>query len=987
MAAANRSRSEDREAAVKNAYGSKKTGGKSTRTSKGSEGKSTYSSSERTESKNPKRGEKAAASQKKTNLKESPELTGDGNSGTSSLKIEIALMAVIVVSVLMILGFFGIGGVVGAFFGKIAGVFGLLGYLFPFALFIGVAFGAVNHGKASASRKLFGGIGLYLALCSLIQLITYGGGSDKKFLSYMNQPWKNKNGGGVIGGLIVKGLFSVLGTAGTYVVLIAVILALLMLITEKFLFAFLGKKGKESYEVFVERQEERRQEKLKKKAVTFNMVAPSYKKSETKGNGRKKEDSLKSQDNELEYFPINRGKAAEEPVYAGNADTKKETPVYQQELEKKFKGSGGTEPDVDMQGADREDRLPPSLDFDFGVLDSLTNQNEMEENSPEVLLDAPEVLLNAPDREDAETETYTESVAEEKTENNQVHESAVFETGTDEAAAKSTAVETDTYEAGVKSKALETDTDEAGVKSAAVKTDTDKAVEESKVNKEISGKAAEENGAKKEEKPYIFPPYDLLHKSKVSEGNSDKVLRETAGKLKSTLESFGVRAAITNVSCGPTVTRYEIQPEQGVKVSRITGLTDDIKLNLAASEIRIEAPIPGKAAVGIEVPNKEVEPVSLRELIESPEFKKSKSKVTFAVGKDIGNQTIVTDIAKMPHVLIAGATGAGKSVCINTLIISIIYKANPKDVKLILIDPKVVELSIYNEIPHLLVPVVTDCKKALGALNWAVAEMTERYRKFSEMTVRDLEGYNKKIAGEEYKDKGYEKLPQIVIIVDEMADLMMVAQGDVEGAIVRLTQLARAAGIHLVIATQRPSVNVITGLIKANIPSRIAFSVSSQVDSRTILDGSGAEHLLGRGDMLFAPRDLPKPIRVQGAFVSDDEVNAVVEFLKKQNEDNSYDTAVSEKIEAAVLEEKEDKQQESEEDDRRDSYFGEAGRLIINKNKASIGLLQRALKIGFNRAARIMDQLCEYGVVGEEQGTKPREILMSMESFEELLNS
>lgn len=966
MAAANRSRSEDSEAAVKNAYGSKKTGGKSTRTSKGAEGKSAYSSSERTESKNPKRGEKAAASQKKTNLKESPELTGDGNSGTSSLKIEIALMAVIVVSVLMILGFFGIGGVVGAFFGKIAGVFGLLGYLFPFALFIGVAFGAVNHGKAAASRKLYGGIGLYLALCSLIQLITYGGGSDKKFLSYLNQPWKNKNGGGVIGGLIVKGLFSVLGTAGTYVVLIAVILALLMLITEKFLFAFLGKKGKESYEVFVERQEERRQEKLKKKAVTFNMVAPSYKKSETKGNGQKKEDSLKAQDNELKYFPINRGEAAEKPYSAGNADTKKETPVYQQELDKKFKGSGVMEPDVDMQDGDREDRLPPSLDFDFGVLDSLTNQNEVEENSTEVLLDAP-------DREDAETETYTESVAEEKTENNQVLESAAFETGTDEAAEKS--------------KAVETDTDEAVVKSKAVETDTDKAVEESKVNKEISGKAAEENRAKKEEKPYVFPPYDLLHKSKVSEGNSDKVLRETAGKLKSTLESFGVRAAITNVSCGPTVTRYEIQPEQGVKVSRITGLTDDIKLNLAASEIRIEAPIPGKAAVGIEVPNKEVEPVSLRDLIESPEFKKSKSKVTFAVGKDIGNQTIVTDIAKMPHVLIAGATGAGKSVCINTLIISIIYKANPKDVKLILIDPKVVELSIYNEIPHLLVPVVTDCKKALGALNWAVAEMTERYRKFSEMTVRDLEGYNKKIAGEEYKDKGYEKLPQIVIIVDEMADLMMVAQGDVEGAIVRLTQLARAAGIHLVIATQRPSVNVITGLIKANIPSRIAFSVSSQVDSRTILDGSGAEHLLGRGDMLFAPRDLPKPIRVQGAFVSDDEVNAVVEFLKKQNEDNSYDTAVSEKIEAAVLEEKEDKQQESEEDDRRDSYFGDAGRLIINKNKASIGLLQRALKIGFNRAARIMDQLCEYGVVGEEQGTKPREILMSMESFEELLNS
>ena len=498
------------------------------------------------------------------------------------------------------------------------------------------------------------------------------------------------------------------------------------------------------------------------------------------------------------------------------------------------------------------------------------------------------------------------------------------------------------------------------------------------VSEEIALKEAEVK------KAYEFPPMELLKKGKQTGGDSDTHLRETAGKLQETLHNFGVNVSITNVSCGPTVTRYELQPEQGVKVSKIVGLTDDIKLNLAATDIRIEAPIPGKAAVGIEVPNENNSTVMLRDLLQSEAFSSCKSKLAFAAGKDIAGKPVITDIAKMPHLLIAGATGSGKSVCINTIIISLLYKASPDDVKLIMIDPKVVELSVYNGIPHLFIPVVTDPKKAAGALNWAVAEMTDRYNKFAQYNVRDLKGYNAKVESisnieDENKPK---KLPQIVIIVDELADLMMVAPGEVEDSICRLAQLARAAGIHLIIATQRPSVNVITGLIKANMPSRIAFSVSSGVDSRTILDMNGAEKLLGKGDMLFYPQGYQKPARVQGAFVSDQEVGAVVDFLSKQNPTAEYDKEIQEKIEAV----KETTTAGADTANDRDVYFADAGKFIIEKDKASIGMLQRVFKIGFNRAARIMDQLYEAGVVGDEEGTKPRKVLMSMEEFEQYID-
>ena len=490
-------------------------------------------------------------------------------------------------------------------------------------------------------------------------------------------------------------------------------------------------------------------------------------------------------------------------------------------------------------------------------------------------------------------------------------------------------------------------------------------------------------------KQYLYPPLRLLTAPKAGVNRNSAVqLKETAAKLQQILKDFGVSVTVTDVSCGPTVTRYELQPDHGVKVSKILALSDDIKLNLAVADIRIEAPIPGKAAIGIEVPNKENSTVTLRELIASDEFNEHSSNLAFAVGKDIGGKTVITDIAKMPHLLIAGATGSGKSVCINTLIMSLLYKASPEDVKLIMIDPKVVELSTYNGIPHLLIPVVTDPKKAAGALNWAVAEMTRRYQLFAEYQVRNLQGYNEKVKSIEMledEDKP-QKLPQIVIIVDELADLMMVAPGDVEDAICRLAQLARAAGIHLIIATQRPSVNVITGLIKANMPSRLAFAVSSGVDSRTILDMNGAEKLLGKGDMLFYPYGYPKPVRIQGAFVSDDEVNAVVDFLKTNNEAAAVNTELEEHMKKQQMTGTGGGKTAVEESGNgNDPLFVEAGKFIIEKEKASIGMLQRWFKIGFNRAARIMDQLAEAGVVGEEQGTKPREILMSAEQFEQYI--
>lgn len=481
-----------------------------------------------------------------------------------------------------------------------------------------------------------------------------------------------------------------------------------------------------------------------------------------------------------------------------------------------------------------------------------------------------------------------------------------------------------------------------------------------------------------EDEHYEYPPIEILSKStkKALRGGA-KALTDTATKLQKTLYSFGVSAKVENVSVGPAITRYELKPAEGVRVSKIANLADDIALNLAAETIRIEAPIPGKQAVGIEVPNQEREAVHLREVLDSSDFIDSESKLTIALGKDVAGKVQLADIAKMPHVLIAGSTGSGKSVCINTIITSIIYHAKPSEVKFVMVDPKVVELSVYNGIPHLLIPVVTDPRKAAGALAWAVQEMDDRYNKFASKGVRDLKGYNNAIE----KENEVGKLPQIVIIIDELADLMMVAKNDVEDAICRLAQKARAAGMHLVIATQRPSVDVITGLIKANVPSRIAFAVSSQVDSRTILDSVGAEKLLGKGDMLLFPSGAPKPSRVQGAFVSDEEVEKIVDFVKS-NGTATYSEDILESIENSNKTDKEIAQ--TTEDDETDPFLTEAIQTVVETGQASTSFIQRRFKVGYARAGRIIDQMEERGVISGYQGSKPREVLMTLEQLEEL---
>lgn len=506
--------------------------------------------------------------------------------------------------------------------------------------------------------------------------------------------------------------------------------------------------------------------------------------------------------------------------------------------------------------------------------------------------------------------------------------------------------------------------------------------EEEKIDFKAETKEFTENleNAERKENTYVFPPLSLLKQSMNPEATSQGA-QLTAEHLINTLKSFGVEARVVNISRGPTVTRYELQPSAGVKISKITNLADDIALNLASAGVRIEAPIPNKAAVGIEVPNKQSDVVDVRGIFESPDFISAKSKLTVALGRDIGGNAVVTDLAKMPHGLIAGATGSGKSVCINSIIMSILYKATPEEVKLLMIDPKVVELGVYNGIPHLLVPVVTDPRKASGALGWAVTEMEKRYKMFADRGVRNVEGYNKFV--EESGDEELEKLPHIVIIIDELADLMMTSPKEVEDSINRIAAKARAAGMHLLVATQRPSVDVVTGVIKANIPTRIAFAVSSQIDSRTILDGAGAEKLLGRGDMLFRFAGAPKPNRIQGCFVSDSEVESVVEFIKK-GKTADYDDNIMVEIERQAAVEKKQKTGLPEDGPEEDSMLGEAIRVVVENGMASTSLLQRKLKLGYARAARIVDEMEQRGVVGPYKGAKPRDVLITMDQLLEM---
>ena len=928
---------------------------------------------------------------------------------SSGFQTEIVILVLIAASIILMVSCLGFGGSVGGSISRaLMGVMGLMAYAFPFVLFGVSVFLISNKGNVLAYKKTAAAAVLFLVLCGVFQLLTEGYAESTTLAEYYKVSSQYHTGGGAIGGAICISTISAFGTVGAYVIIVLVILVCLILITQHSFLGFLYKlydkllemlKGThERYQEGAPERELRRQVKAQQR----QMAAQERRERRMK----ELEAALAEEDLDLEEEELESedGSKKTSSIFGKkkqkNRDslTEASQPVRRQARRgAEAETTGflvGTDLFSDMEaygdGMDDQVSLPEDTGLDFAIHRSETVDTE--EVLPETVMEEqqlahfgeemqPQAVNPVQDAEDEDSYAgvdFKEAMATART----MQATSVGGSGTGAdvsgshgsggAASTSGSFGTADGSYGVASAGEE----RASRQPAKNPKSSRQEIESGIVN--IQHEISTQEAAVKRE--YQYPSVNLLKRGNgKSQGDSDAHLRKTAQKLQEILYNFGVNAKVTNVSCGPTVTRYELQPEMGVKVSKIVGLADDIKLNLAAPDIRIEAPIPGKAAVGIEVPNKEHSAVMLRDLIQSPEFQNAKSKLAFAAGKDIEGKTVVADIAKMPHLLIAGSTGSGKSVCINTLIISILYKAKPDEVKLIMIDPKVVELSVYNGIPHLFIPVVTDPKKAAGALNWAVNEMSNRYNTFAEYGVRNLEEFNRKLDKMTFPEgeQRPEKMCQIVIIVDELADLMMVAPGDVEDAICRLAQLARAAGIHLVIATQRPSVNVITGLIKANMPSRIAFAVTSGVDSRTILDMNGAEKLLGKGDMLFYPQGYQKPARLQGAFVSDDEVSDIVNFLADKNPRTDYDSKIEQQMNNAVL-----TAGGSSGGEERDVYFEQAGKFIIEKEKASIGMLQRMYKIGFNRAARIMDQLCDAGVVGPEEGTKPRKVLMSMEEFQ-----
>ncbi len=898
-----------------------------------------------------------------------------------SLYVEIFLWILIALSVFCFISMLGFGGAVGRTVASvIGGLFGIMGYVFPFAVLLLCAFLISNNGSPAARIKTVGAVILYITLCAVMQLLLVGYEKTYTLAEYYTAGQIYHTGGGAAGGLLVSFFGGGIGYAGTWVILIMLLIISMILLTQRSVIRMIRRAGsraansaqrqRESYakarESYKQDQRERRLKRELEKAYAADEAADDTKVQDTsKRRSRIKDQQLMpadayDPDSLSEDMAVIPGTVRRRQVSRGvTTDTDLGLPVSGK------KAAGRFFPELSFHEEETEDAdklFAEETPVEPDAMKKLRGSVKQEIH-PEPLPD--DLFKNAFSKGNALQED-----AEKKPLEMQAEEPASAQDPANSSMAGTNHISADTSEG---------EAEKGTVKR--------RHASQEEIQTGIDHVAAEIEQQQTKPKPvYHYPSVNLLQKpSGNSKGTTESDLRETAAKLQQVLQTFGVQARITDVTCGPSVTRYELQPEMGVKVSKIVNLQDDIKLNLAAQDIRIEAPIPGKAAVGIEVPNKKATGVMLRELIDSDEFQKHPSKLAYAVGRDIAGNIIVADIAKMPHLLIAGATGSGKSVFINTLIMSILYKAKPDEVKLILIDPKVVELSVYNGIPHLLIPVVTDPKKAAGALNWAVAEMMKRYQMFSEAGVRDLKGYNKRVEqlGDDLSEETKpEKLPQIVVVVDELADLMMVASNDVEDAICRLAQLARAAGIHLVIATQRPSVDVITGLIKANMPSRIAFSVSSGVDSRTILDQVGAEKLLGNGDMLFAPQTYKQPLRVQGAFVSDNEVAAVTEFLKENNQNESHEQEMEQiqesmaKVTAAAA---------GGGDGDVDELFAQAGTFIIGKDKASIGMLQRWFKIGFNRAARIMDQLAEAGVVGPEEGTKPRKILMSEEQFQNYL--
>lgn len=881
----------------------------------------------------------------------------------NQLRNDCIILFSIACAIILILTNFNLAGTLGrGIKWFMFGVFGVMEYIFPFVLAASVIFLMVNRDLIRVARiKTVAVYGLLIVLCGMIQCVyNKPAVMESNVGEVFTYCADYKAGGGFSGGILCK-VLSPIGAIGTFVILMILAIICIVIITEKSFVSGLKNVRNNSQRMMQEAKEDYsayRQHSASRHENDMSDEEYHRLREEERAKARlrkieKKEKQLAEKKAREEYLAnarmnnVVRG-VTSDTLITGDVQPEPEIDIHEIEVDRERKDEYSAdiyEPDNRMKPVDKAQVIVDDSDDLFENLysDDKSADSVMPAQSVQEIQDdyySEELQYQEADASDSMVDNYSYSEPDA--------DEDVYDMQEDEAA---------DYAGDIQEEP------EADVQ--------DNVITESSVPE------------KKPKKVYKFPPISLLKKNPGAASGGKAEYRMTAQRLQETLLTFGVKVTITDISCGPTVTRYELQPEQGVKVSKIVSLSDDIKLNLAAADIRIEAPIPGKAAIGIEVPNKEAGSVYFRELVESKEFKESQSAISFGVGKDIAGKTIIADIAKMPHMLIAGATGSGKSVCINTIIMSILYKAKPEDVRLIMVDPKVVELSVYNGIPHLLLPVVTDPKKAAGALNWAVNEMTDRYKKFAAMQVRNIKGYNDVVVkkNKEGIDPPMEKLPQIVIIIDELADLMMVAPGEVEDAICRLAQLARAAGIHMVIATQRPSVNVVTGLIKANIPSKIAFAVSSGIDSRVIIDMNGAEKLLGKGDMLYFPSNLPKPLRVQGAFVSDEEVENVVSFLKENAEEVSYDESIAQ----ATVSQESMPGSSSKGDDDRDSLFADAGRFVIENEKGSIGSLQRHFKIGFNRAGRIMDQLADAKVVGPELGTKPRKVEMTMEEFETLL--
>ena len=887
-----------------------------------------------------------------------------------AIRNEILLIVFLALAIILFLCNFGVVGKIGDGISRIMfGIFGLAAYVAPVIIFLAIAFGMSNTGNNIATRKLIAGVVLFVLISMICELV----GTDmSQAESYQAREIyercsTGRNGGGIIAGSIAYLSYQFMGMVGTVLAILVLGIICMVVVTEKSFIGGVTRQGRKVYERSVEDAAYRRERARERR------IAMEEKRAKEEERRRQKEEELENEkilrmDRKVTGVMMDTalGREKDKETVEKTRDDIHEITLHMAEDEPEL---------VNERPPVREAHSYHYIENESDALDEIRIHGAYEEPEEAAAQESEEDLP----QDAQEPLIHKEGMTISACEPDSVPGNSMAPTpGRERVAAfkqQSQHAGEGVYEstAGIMSA--------AGAGSGADASGTVRQAG-------AAGTGQVMPTEQKTPKPYKFPPISLLAKgSGRKSGDSARELKETAQRLQQTLGTFGVRVTVTDISQGPSVTRYELQPEQGVKVSKIVGLADDIKLNLAATDIRIEAPIPGKAAVGIEVPNKENSAVAFRDLVESAEFKEFNSNLAFAVGKDIGGKIVVADIAKMPHMLIAGATGSGKSVCINTIIMGILYKAKPEDVKMIMVDPKVVELSVYNGIPHLLIPVVTDPKKAAAALHWGVAEMTDRYKKFADYNVRDLKGYNKKVESmrEAGDPEAPAKLPQILIIVDELADLMMVSPGEVEESICRLAQLARACGIHLIIATQRPSVDVITGLIKANMPSRVAFAVSSGVDSRTILDMVGAEKLLGKGDMLFYPQGYPKPARVQGAFVSDKEVSDVVDFLKNQAIGNVYSDDVEEQIKSMGSGAAGGGAAGTEGGSEYDQYFADAGRFIIEKDKASIGMLQRVFKIGFNRAARIMDQLCEAGVVGEEEGTKPRKVLMSAEEFEQFV--